>query len=188
MLLMFEKGIHGGITVATQRYAKANNPYIEGYDASKPTNYLMYADANNLYGWAMSKHLPTGGFQWINPDDIPALDTLTAEDDQDYVLEVDLEYPKDLQDYHNDYPLAPEAIQLKKVRKLVPNFGDKIKYVVHYVNLKQYLALGVKLRKKYYIDLNTALRAAATTDFQKDFFKLMNNAMFGKPWKISARG
>lgn len=104
MLLMFEKGIRGGVTVATQRYAKANNPYNEKYEPSNPTNYLMYVDANNLYGWAMSKHLPTSDFQWINPDEIPALDTLTAEDDQGYMLEVDLEYSKDLHEYHNDYP------------------------------------------------------------------------------------
>ena len=147
MLLMFDKGIRGGVTVETQCYAKANNPYVEGYDASKPTNYLMYTDANNLYGWAMSKHKPTGGFQWINPDEMPALDTLTAEDDQGYVLELDLEYPKELHDYHNDFPLAPETMQLNKVWKLVPNLGDKHKYVVPYVNLTQYLALGLKLTK-----------------------------------------
>lgn len=124
------------------------------------------------------------------------LGTLTAEDDQSYMymLEVDLEYPKERHDFYNDYLLAPETMQLNKVRKLVLNLGDKrVYYVVHYVNLKQYLAPVLKLRKihrlirfnhsqwlKKYINLHTALRASATTDLDEDFFKLMKNAMFGK--------
>ncbi|CAG2186131.1 unnamed protein product [Mytilus edulis] len=71
MLLMLEKGIRGGITVATQRFAKVNNPYVEGFNADKPTNYLMYADADNLYGWDMSNYPPTGGFEWINTEEMP---------------------------------------------------------------------------------------------------------------------
>ena len=66
MLLMFESGIHGGITQSVHRYAAANNPYMEEYNSSKPTNYLQYLDVNNLYGWAMSQPLPTGEFRWIN--------------------------------------------------------------------------------------------------------------------------
>ncbi|CAG2243981.1 unnamed protein product [Mytilus edulis] len=145
---MFEKGIRGGITVATQRYAKANNPYVEGFNTDKPTNYLMYVDANNLYGWAMSKYLPTGGFEWINPKEMPTFDTLTAENDKGFVLEVDLEYSKELHDHHNDYPLAPEAVQLNKVKKLVPNLGDKLTKLCGTLRQpKQFLALGLKLRK-----------------------------------------
>ena len=64
-------------------------------------------------------------------------------------MEVDFEYLKELHDYHNDYPLAPETVQLNKVKKLVPNLGDKLRYVVHYVNIKQYLALRIKLRKPH---------------------------------------
>ncbi|CAG2214960.1 HMCN [Mytilus edulis] len=110
--------IRGGITVATQRYAKANNTYVEGFNADKPTNYLMYVDANNLYGWAMSKYVPTGGFECMYSEEMPTCDTLIAEDDKGFVLEVDLEYSKELYDNHNDYPLAPQALQLNMDRKM----------------------------------------------------------------------
>ena len=64
MLLMFERGIRGGITQSVHRWAAANNPYMGSeYDSSKPIEYLQYLDANNLYGWAISQPLPTGGFR-----------------------------------------------------------------------------------------------------------------------------
>ena len=109
------------------------------------------------------------------------------------ILEVDLEYPKKLHDLHNDYPLAPEQIEVNKVEKLIPNLWNKKKYVIHYENLKQYLNLGLKLIKihrgikfeesqwlKKYIALNTDLRTKARNEFEKDFFKLLNNSVFGK--------
>ena len=66
MLLMLERGIRGGITQSVHRWAEANNPYMGSkHDESKPTRYLQYLDANNLYGWAMSQPLPTGGFRWV---------------------------------------------------------------------------------------------------------------------------
>ena len=108
------------------------------------------------------------------------------------ILEVDLEYPKSLHDLHSDYPLAPEQVKVNKVDKLIPNLRNK-KYIVHYENLKQYLSLGLKLTKIHrgikfeeshwlekYIALNTELRTAARNDFEKDFFKLMDNSVFGK--------
>ena len=82
-------------------YAEANNPYTDNYDENEPTNYITYKDANNLYGWAMSKPLPTGGFEWMNKEE------LKNWRDHPCILEVDLEYPHDLHDLHNDYPLAP---------------------------------------------------------------------------------
>ena len=104
------------------------------------------------------------------------------------ILEVDLEYPKSLHDLHSDYPLAPEQIDVNKVLKLIPNLGDKKKYMLHYENLKQYLSLGLKLTYihrgikfeesqwlKKYIALNTDLRTVAKNEFEKDFFKLINN-------------
>ena len=109
------------------------------------------------------------------------------------ILEVDLEYPKSLHDLQNDYPLAPEHIRINKIDKLIPNLRDKEKYILHYENRKQYLSLGLKLTHihrgikfeesqwlKRYIALNTDLRTAAINDFEKDFFKLMNNSVFGK--------
>ena len=109
------------------------------------------------------------------------------------ILEVDLEYPRSLHDLHNDYPLAPEQIEVNKINKLIPNLWNKKKYVIHYENLKQYLSLGLKLTHIHggikfeesqwlekYIALITELRTAALNEFEKDFFKLMNNSVFGK--------
>ena len=64
MLLMFEKGIRGGITQAVHRYVKANNKYMGDYEGV--SSFLQYLDANSLYGWAMSQSFPTGGFKWVN--------------------------------------------------------------------------------------------------------------------------
>ncbi|VDI13125.1 Hypothetical predicted protein [Mytilus galloprovincialis] len=195
MLQMVESGFRGGITAASHRYAKANNPYLDDYDETKPTNYLMYLDANNLYGCAMSRYMPTDGFKWVaNIKEIPRPDEIDPESPVGYIMEVDLEYPENLNDDHNDYPFAPESIEINKVRKLVPNLNGKKKYVIHSANLKQYLELGgLKLKKihrdisfnqspwlKEYVDKLTALRTAAGTDFEKDFFKLKVNAVFGK--------
>ena len=104
MLLMIERGIRGGITQSVHRWAAANNPYMGSeYKPSKPTRYLQYLDANNLYWWAMSQPLPTGGFKWvdINPYEIGEL---VNHSDYRYLLEVDVAYPKELHDYHNDLP------------------------------------------------------------------------------------
>ena len=187
MLMMIEKGIRGGVSMISTRYGKANNPYMKDYDPDKPNKFISYLDANNLYGWAMCKPLPTKGFEWMNEEE------LKDWKNQPCILEVDLEYPEHLHDLHNDYPLAPERLTVNKVEKLIPNLNDKKKYVIHHETLKLYLSLGLKLTKihrgikfdesawlKPYIDLNTNLRAKATNDFEKDFFKLMNNSVFGK--------
>jgi hypothetical protein len=193
MVLMIENGLRGGISHCSNRYAKANNKYIgDKYDKSKESIFLEYVDANNLYGWAMSKYLPYGGFRWSNTN----IDVLNMLDNspKGYILEVDLSYPKELHDLHSDLPLAPENnIKNEKLPKLFTTLYDKEKYVVHYTTLKQYLKQGLKLEKihrvlefdqsdwlKVYIDFNTALRTKATNDFEKDFFKLMNNSVFGK--------
>ena len=187
MLMMVEKGIRGGVSMISTRYGKANNPYMNNYDPDQPTKYISYLDANNLYGWAMSKPLRTHGFKWMTKEELKSWKT------QPCILEVDLHYPQKLHDLHNDYPLAPERLEINKVEKLIPNLNDKTKYVIHHETLKLYLSLGLKLTKihrgitfeesawlKPYIDLNTNLRAKASNDFEKDFFKLMNNSVFGK--------
>ena len=113
--LFIEKGMRGGISIVSKRYAKANNPLIEGYDSSKTKTHILYLDANNLYGWAMSQPLPTGGFQWV--DDCDRLTKTIIEHPADsregYILEVDLEYPGELHAAHNAYPLAPERMAVK---------------------------------------------------------------------------
>ena len=188
MLLMIEKGIRGGISMISNRYSKANNKYMgESFIDTMISIYIMYLDANNLYGWAMSKPLPTHGFKWMKVDELETWELHSC------ILEVDLECPKNLHDLHNDYPLAPEQIVVNKVSKLIPNLGDKKKYVLHYENLKQYLKLGLKLTHIHrgikfnespwlekYISLNTKLRTKAKNEFEKNFFKLMNNSVFGK--------
>ena len=187
MYLMIEKGIRGGISTITKRYAKANNPYMkEKYNPEKDCVYIPYLDANNLYGWAMSKPLPVRNFKWMNEKELENWRNIPC------ILEVDLEYPEELHDLHNEYPLAPEKVKVGNVEKLIPNLYNKKKYVLHYENLKLYQSLGLKLLKihkgvkfkedfmKKYIDLNTNLRKNGKNDFEKDFFKLMNNSVFGK--------
>ncbi len=187
MYLMVESGIRGGISTITKRYAKADNKHTKGYDKNQTSVYIPYLDANNLYGWAMSEPQPHKNFKWMNADELKNWKSKPC------ILEVDLEYPKELHDKHNEYPLAPERLLVDKVEKLVPNLNDKTKYVLHHENLKLYLRLGIKLTKihrgitfvetdfmKPYIDLNTDMRSKGTTDFEKDFYKLMNNSVFGK--------
>ena len=215
MYQFIEKGMRGGVSYIANRYGKANNKYMEKYDEKAPSKYIMYLDANNLYGWAMSQYLPTGGFKWLSPKQIEKINLGKYTDDskKGLILEVDLEYPQELHDLHNDYPLGPEKVKVTEdmlsdyckkiqkkfnissglVHKLIPTLCDKEKYVLHYRNLQLYLNLGLKLKKvhrvlkfnqspwlKQYIDFNTQKRTNAKNSFEKDFFKLMNNSVFGK--------
>ena len=193
MLLMFEQGIRGGITQAVRKYASANNKYMgDRFDPRSESSHLQYLDANNLYGWAMSQPLLTGGFKWVdvNPNEVFELATRT---DKGYLLEVDVSYPEELHNPHNDLPFMCERMEINRVEKLVPNLRDKKSYVIHIQALNQVLQHGLRLDRihqaiefdqspwlKAYIDFNTQLRMAATNDFEKDFFKLMNNSVFGK--------
>ena len=187
MYLMIEKGIRGGVSSIMKRYSKANHKYLDDYNPNIPKQHIMYLDANNLYGWAMSKPQPHKNFKWMKEEELKNWESKPC------ILEVDLEYPKELHDKHNEYPLAPERLLVGKVEKLVPNLNDKTKYVLHHENLKFYLRQGLRLTKihrgvtfeekdfmKKYIDLNTNMRKKGTTDFEKDFYKLMNNSVFGK--------
>ena len=194
MLMMFEQGIRGGISHISKRYACANNKYMKDFDELKPSTFIQYLDANNLYGWAMTQKLPTHGFKWINVDKSSVLKLLEKKDtNQGFIFEVDLDYPSSLWKSHNDYPLAPEKVKIDKKEKLICSFLPKKNYVLHYKNLKQYLEEGMILKKVHrginfvqspwmepYIRKNTDLRKDAKNVFEKDFFKLMNNSVFGK--------
>ena len=166
MYLMVESAMRGGISIISHRHAIANNPYVEGgYDLSKPTSYLVYLDANNLYGAAMSEPLPCGKFRFLSNEEMARLDIMnhTANDPVGYILEVDLVYPDALHDRHNDYPLCPDHLMItddmlsdysrsfpnrpKPTTKLVPNLLPKTKYVVHYRNLQYYIQQGIVLKK-----------------------------------------
>ena len=208
MQLFIEKVLRGGISYIAHRHAEANNKYMKNFDIDKLISFLMYLDANNLYGWAMSKPLPYGNFRWVNADSV-----IAKEYGIGHIYEVDLEYPEDLHDLHNDYPCAPEKLKVTddmlsdycreikekfkissgNVNKLIPTLSDKKNYVLHERNLKLYLSLGLKLKKihrvlefsekpwlKPYIYFNTYKRKNAKNEFEKDFFKLMNNSVFGK--------
>ena len=114
MFQFIEKGLRGGISYIANRYGKANNKYMKEYDEKVPSKYIMYLDANNLYGWAMSQYLPTGRFRWMTQKQIDKIDLAKYKEDSEkgLILEVDLEYPEELHDLHNDYPLGPEKVKL----------------------------------------------------------------------------
>ena len=178
MYMMIEQGLRGGISMVSRRYAKANNPGMgEGkWNTDKLKTYLLYLDANNLYGWAMMQYLPTGGFHWVR--DEYSLNKLKNQvnnglikDDADerYILRVKLRYPENLHASHTYYPLAVERMKVKKewlspkqqeliqrsgqryvpTEKLIPNLFDKDEYVVHYRNLQYYISQGMVLEHIY---------------------------------------
>ena len=196
ILLMTEEVIRGEICHSIHRYAKANNEYMENYDKNKESSYIQYLDANNLYGWAMSQKLPVNNFKWV--EDVSRINeefikNYNENSSKGYILEVDVKYPKKLHDLHSDLPFLPKRIKIDKCKKLVCDLHNKKKYVVHIKSLKQALNNGLKLKRvhriikftqktwlKSYIDMNTELRKLAKDDFEKDLFKLMNNAVFGK--------
>ena len=234
MYQFFERAIRGGTSMISHRYAKANNKYMKTYDKNDVSSYIMYLDANNLYGVAMVQSLGSKNFKWIsnltendiinhkwtdysNPINEPTKMVNGRKElitDIGYTIECDLHYPKELHDLHNNYPLAVEKKAIHKnelspyqldqmktyaetqnetLEKLVPNLYDKKNYVCDIRNLQYYLKKGLVLTKihrairyerspwlKQYIDFNTKERTKAKNDFEKDLFKLMNNAVFGK--------
>lgn len=229
-----EKGMRGGISQISHHYAKVNNEKCPDYDSNQPRTEIKYYDAVNLYGYAMSQPFPTGDFKWRYYDDYhtqPSSEqtyehrkenwkcadywtkkTLEHADDNNvgFFLEVDIEYPDQLHDKHNDYSLCPKKITLKDTghsqffrqrhdmapensEKLVPNLNNKERYVVHYRYLKLCIQQGLRITWVYrvlgfkqspwlkkYIEFNSKMRAATKVKFEQDFFKLMNNAAYGK--------
>ena len=196
MSTMVEEGIRGGICHSIHRYTKANNKYMNNYDESKESSYIQYLDANNLYGWAMSQKLPKNNFKWVKDTskiNEEFIKNYNENSHKGYILEVDVKYPKKLHDLHSDLPFLPRRMKIDKCKKLVSNLHNKKKYIVHIKSLKQALNHGLKLKRvhriiefnqkawlKPYIDMNTELRKLTKDDFEKDLFKLMNNAVFGK--------
>ena len=159
MYLFLEKGMSRGISYISKRYSKSN----DNID-------IMYWDMNNLYGWTMGcNYFSYGGFKWLNKDEIDNFDIFSVKENSNivYILEVDVEYCKELHNVHNDYPLCPEHISVNydmlsnycknivdkynikvgNLKKLIPNLYDKIKYHIHYRNLQYCLKLGMKLIK-----------------------------------------
>ena len=138
---------------------------MKSYDPKQKPKHIIYLDANNLYGYAMSKFYPTSRFKWIDAEGFD-LNKYTNKSSKGCVLEVDIEYSKELRELHNDYPLAPDKIEIKtetlseyqlktddlynipigNVKKLGPNFFDKEKCVLDYENLRLYLTLALQLK------------------------------------------
>ena len=164
--LFIEKGSRGGISYIAKRNAKANDKYMSDCDPKKPSTCITYLDKNNLYGWSMSEYAPYGEFEWLKNVDKLDVNLINEKSEIGYFLEVDLEYPNELHELHNDYPLAPEKlvvtndilskykeivdkyeIKVGDVKKLIPNLGNKTKNVLHYRNLQLYLSLRIKLTK-----------------------------------------
>ena len=155
MFEMLDSGMRGGISVISKRYAEANNKYMGSlHDACKPSKYLIYLDANNLYGKAMSYPMPQADFKFLTEEEWSGIRWAEQMEDQPtgYYLECDLEYPAELHDAHNDYPLAPERLNIevemlsetqiqlsrhydraraKQNTKLVPNLINKTNYITH---------------------------------------------------------
>jgi hypothetical protein len=214
ILDIIERHKRGGLCfVGSKRHVKANNHYLEDFDATKPENYLMYWDANNLYGWAMSQYLPYKNISLNSNINIDNILELPDNSEIGYIIECDLEYPEEIHDKLKEFPPCPENLsptiemlseyqkqiaENNKVKiggcsKLVPHLMKHEKYCIHYRNLKFIKELGLEITAvhnvvqfnqkpflKEYIDFNTDKRKDAKNEFEKDFFKLMNNAVFGK--------
>ncbi|KAF0147428.1 MAG: hypothetical protein FD143_3066 [Ignavibacteria bacterium] len=217
MFQLIDSGLRGGVCMISQRYSRANHPGLgEFYDPNKPLVTLKMFDANNLYGYAMHEPLPMSNYKWLSVEEISAIDWIHQKDEQfyGYIVECDLDYPAELHDLHNEFPLAPERLHINvemlsnfqiTIRKsysmpknlesikLIPSLLNKTHYLCHYRNLKFYMQHGLILKKVHrviqfhqhkwlapYIETNQNLRAKAGNEFEKDFFKLMNNSVYGK--------
>lgn len=163
--------MRGGISYIAHRHGEANNKYVSNDDESKLSKDIMYLDANNLYGYALSQCLPTGGFRWLTDKQLSKVmkKNILPDSKKGYIFEVDLDYPVELHELHNDYPLAAEklcvtkemlspyckmlqekfGITIGQVEKLIPTLSSKNKYLLHYRNLQLYLRLGMKLKQVY---------------------------------------
>jgi hypothetical protein len=195
----FEKNIRGGVSFVAHRYAVANNKYMDNYDPSKPERYIMYFDMNNLYGKEMTECLPQSRFKIVDSltetgrdlIDFVRIHITEIPDDLEcgMFIGVDLEYPTNLHDEHKDFPLAAEHFN----GKLCLTLNDKKLYGTDYRCLKFYINHGLILKKihyiivynqidwmRSYIEFNTQKRKEAKTKIEKDFYKLLNNSIYGK--------
>ena len=140
MVLMIEKGIRGGLTRVIKKHAIANNKYLPCYDSTKKSVYLQYLDANNLYEWTMCKKLPLIGYKWTNVEEFDSDFIKNYDDNSDkgYLVELDVEYPKELCSSHRDLPFLCE-----KRRKLHKEFEYKVSKEVKKAHKKVYKTFNI---------------------------------------------
>ena len=147
MVMFIERGIRGGLSQCSGRYAHANNKYMSSYATSEESSYLMHFDVNNLYGWAMCQPLPYAKFQWVEDAANFYVSSIGVDSPTGYIFEVDLKYPQRLHDIHADLPFCPRrakppgSIQ----DKLLATVYDKQRYVIHYRNLQQCTRYGLRI-------------------------------------------
>ena len=178
MCVMFENGIRGGVSTIIHRYAEANNSYMKNFNPKKESIFLMYLDANNLYGWAMEQCLPDGNFKWMKPGELRNWRRFLTKDGARCSLVVDLVYDEKLHDSHKNLPCASEKFD----GNLIPHLNGRTEYVVHYQLLNLYVKLGSKIKKincgisytespwmKSYINKNSELRALANNNFERTY-------------------
>ncbi|XP_075157947.1 uncharacterized protein LOC142231214 [Haematobia irritans] len=194
-----KNGIRGGITQCSKRYHKANNKYMKNFNPDIVSTFLLYLDVNNLYGWAMQQFLPYGNFKWVAEADIirdpNVIKNFKFDSPEGYIYEVSISCPPHLHNKFNDLPLAAENKKVggSKHNKLVADLTPKERYTIHYMTLKQCLEQGYVLNEvhrvltfsqrpwlKEYIDKNNDCRKKTNIAFEKNFFKLLNNAVYGK--------
>ena len=127
---------------------------MKNYNNNEELSYIQYLDANNLYGWAMSKKLPVNGFKRIDNSGTAGpvineefIKNHNENDNKGYIFEVDVNYPKKLNELHSDLPFLPERMEINKCKRLVCNLYNKKKYVAHINTLKQALNHGLKFKK-----------------------------------------
>ena len=125
---------------------------MKNYDKNNESSYIEYLDANNLYGWEMSQKLPVKGFKWVKKKKLSKFNEHFIKNyDEDcnkgYFLEVDIDYPKELFNFHQDLPFLPKRKKVEKVEKLICSIEEKEKYVIHVRALKQALNHGLVLKK-----------------------------------------
>ena len=207
MIHFFQRGIRGGLSYICKRRSQANVSTMgEAFDPSKPTQEILYVDANNLYGYAMSEPMPTGNFKWMSPEEFLTTEPQDLGSFQDtlnrlkqspvnYVLEVDALVPDELHDYMSDFPFLPENMIPPggKTSKLINHLGDRHRYIIAYEMMLLAREQGIQFPKihrvlrydqsywlKPYIDLNTRLRMDSKNTFEQDYYKLLNNSVHGK--------
>ena len=170
MYMFMEQSIGGGISTITHRHVKANNKFLPDYNPADPSSFLLYIDANNLYGWSTRQKLPIGGFEWVKYFTINDILTYDMNRNVGYFVECDISIPDEYHDYLNKMPPCPESLIINEKlisnatkesrlacgitvqpeqKKLAPNLLPKSRYKVHIANLQKYISLGARVEKIY---------------------------------------